>query len=678
MERKPVNQKILVLGIDGMDPRFTKKMLDEGKLPNIKKYLEKGAAREDLVMLGGHPTGTPPMWTTLATGAYANVHGITCFNLASDKGLDYFEYSFDSRKCKAEQLWNVTAKAGLKTLVFHWPGSAWPPSIDSENLHVIDGTQPAGVNMGLGELEGDFFILADENQKEVLFKPRGAVDGVAPCNITGMEVSGEEKAGEKFAGMPSIERDATKNIVLNGELGTNAFIKSSDYDSSISPIKEAKGWSSEIPEGAKEFTLLFSKGLVRRVGLILKNGNGTYDTVKIFKSKKDLEPLAVLPKNVYVADIVDEIIKDDKKYKANKSFRVIELAEDGSQLKIFVSGALNIEENTLFHPKSLHQQIVKTAGYPPAAPMIFAHSKAVVEDCMGAQWDNYCGWQSKAMQSLIKDNDYDVVFSHCHNVDAQVHMIARHMKTREYSKITSQEAVGAMERLYRQTDTYLGSFMHYLDEGWNIFIISDHALVCSEHERPEIGDVVGLNVGLLRELGFTEVLKDENGNDLAEIDWTKTKAVASRANQIYINLKGKYDHGIVDPEDQYELEEEIITALYGYKHPETGKRAISVALRNKDAVLLGYGGPDCGEIVCWTADGYNDDHFDGLATCWGLGNTSLSPIFIAAGPGIKEGFYTDRMIRQVDFVPTMAVICGVRMPAQCEGAPVYQILKEDY
>ena len=51
----------------------------------------------------------------------------------------------------------------------------------------------------------------------------------------------------------------------------------------------------------------------------------------------------------------------------------------------------------------------------------------------------------------------------------------------------------------------------------------------------------------------------------------------------------------------------------------------------------------------------------------------MNSIFVAAGPGIKAGYTTDRVIRQVDFAPTVAVLGGVRMPAQCEGAPVYQI-----
>ena len=188
----------------------------------------------------------------------------------------------------------------------------------------------------------------------------------------------------------------------------------------------------------------------------------------------------------------------------------------------------------------------------------------------------------------------------------------------------------------------------------------------------------GINIRLMNELGYTYMKLDENGNELREIDWSKTRAIASQANNIYINLKGRDEHGIVDPADKYELEEQIMTDLYSYKHPDTGKRVIALALRNRDAVLLGYGGPECGDICYWTAEGYNYDHADGLATCYGFADTSLSPIFIAAGKGLKKGFETDRIIRQVDLVPTAAVLGGVRMPRECEGAPVYQILAEEY
>jgi len=95
-----MSKKVLVLGIDAMDPRYTQRLLREGKLPNTQKLIDLGACREDLVMLGSHPTITPPMWTTMSTGAHPYTHGITCYNRQSDRGLDWVEYNFDSRKCK--------------------------------------------------------------------------------------------------------------------------------------------------------------------------------------------------------------------------------------------------------------------------------------------------------------------------------------------------------------------------------------------------------------------------------------------------------------------------------------------------------------------------------------------------------------------------------------------------
>ena len=35
--------KLIVLGIDGMDPRFTKYLMDKGELPTMQKLYEIGA-----------------------------------------------------------------------------------------------------------------------------------------------------------------------------------------------------------------------------------------------------------------------------------------------------------------------------------------------------------------------------------------------------------------------------------------------------------------------------------------------------------------------------------------------------------------------------------------------------------------------------------------------------------
>lgn len=96
MKREALAKKIFVLGIDGMDPKLTRKYVDQGKMPNTKKLIERGACMEDLRMLGAQPTVTPPMWTTMATDAYPYTHGITCFYRQSKEDLSVREYNLDS------------------------------------------------------------------------------------------------------------------------------------------------------------------------------------------------------------------------------------------------------------------------------------------------------------------------------------------------------------------------------------------------------------------------------------------------------------------------------------------------------------------------------------------------------------------------------------------------------
>ena len=130
--------------------------------------------------------------------------------------------------------------------------------------------------------------------------------------------------------------------------------------------------------------------------------------------------------------------------------------------------------------------------------------------------------------------------------------------------------------------------MHYLDEGWTVLIFSDHALVSPKHDMSLLMGLTGVSIPMMEELGYTKTYKDENGK--VKIDWSQTKAVSQREGHIYINLKGRNQHdgidGIVDPADQYELEEEIMTKLYQLTDAKTGHCIVSLALRNRDAVLF--------------------------------------------------------------------------------------------
>lgn len=48
MNRKAYTDKILVIGVDGLDPRLSKKYIGEGRMPNFEKLIARGSCREDL------------------------------------------------------------------------------------------------------------------------------------------------------------------------------------------------------------------------------------------------------------------------------------------------------------------------------------------------------------------------------------------------------------------------------------------------------------------------------------------------------------------------------------------------------------------------------------------------------------------------------------------------------
>lgn len=536
--------------------------------------------------------------------------------------------------------------------------------------------------MSTAQIDGEYLFVASVDNERVAFRAGEANGSQVPCVITGLDEQ-EDDFGNTTAVMSrgfDPERAAKSKgfpmyIVDPHVNGQGGYIDT-PFDIGYSPIKDAEKWA-EAPADAKEFTLLFSGGLIRRPVLILKNEKGIYDHIAIYKNKKSLEPLAVIHNDEYYRDYIDDAIKHDEPIMANRDMRVLELREDGSFVKMWVSAAMDPSVNMMWHPAELYQEIVDNIGFPPPTSSLGGGNKELLIKCTNACWEHTLDWQSESLLYMMKQKGAEVVFSHFHAPDLQDHMFIRFM-AKGHKETTPADYEEVMRGVYTQVDRYLGKFVHLLDEGWTMMVVSDHAQVCPTHGIRGLGDM-GMNCQLMEELGFLKLKTDENGKKLPQVDWSQTKAVANREMHIYLNLKGRTDHGIVDPEDQYQLEEEIMTALYGHKDPVTGQRIVSFALRRKDAVLLGLGAeyPTCGDIIYCMAEGYEHDHDDSLPTSLGECGTSVSPIFMAAGAGIKKNIYTERMIRQQDVAPTIATLLGVRMPAQCEGAPVYQILDEE-
>ena len=75
-EAPRVNQRLIIVGFDGMDPVLAQQWMDDGSLPNFRKL----AAMGDFAPL---PTSNPPQspvaWSGFATGTGPGEHGIYDF-----------------------------------------------------------------------------------------------------------------------------------------------------------------------------------------------------------------------------------------------------------------------------------------------------------------------------------------------------------------------------------------------------------------------------------------------------------------------------------------------------------------------------------------------------------------------------------------------------------------------
>ena len=521
--------------------------------------------------------------------------------------------------------------------------------------------------------------MAGHQTETTRYATKAATDSKIPCFIPGMDIEESDEAS-------SFDKVHASEITSIGITSEESYHNLSDtpFDICFSPLKDAEGWENVDIAGAKEFTVLHSKGKIRRAALLTKGASGAYDHVAIYKNKKAAAPIVEGDLDEFVHDFIDDAFNGEDVIKCNRNMRLLEVDEKGESLKLWISAGMDFTNDTLWHPKEILHEIVANVGYPQPVCTTAGSDPTLITKCVNANWTAAGDWNAASIKYLAREKGYQVIFSHFHNVDLQGHLLVKFLH--EGSEKLPPETYQSLFRdVYIQTDGYIGQFLEMVDEGWDILLISDHGQVCPEHGRTDfLCGTNALNAVYFEKWGYLTLKRDAEGNRLHEIDWENTVATPTGLNQVYINLKGRNHHtledgtvidGIVDPADKYELEEKIMTDMYQLTSPKTGKRVISLALRNEDAVALGLGGPESGDIVYLIAEGYTDDHGDSLATFYGTNDTCVSSIFVAAGPGIKKGYTTERFVRHHDVTPTVAALMGLPMPAQCEGAPVYQIFE---
>ncbi|MCP4604000.1 MAG: hypothetical protein GY847_26345 [Proteobacteria bacterium] len=110
-----VSRRLLLFGLDGATWVLMDPLLEQGKLPNFKKLIDRGV-RAPLKTF--KPTSSPLIWTSIATGMLPEMHGITDFTFKIPGTQESSLPTSNMRRVPA--LWNILSDSDFGVGVIGW------------------------------------------------------------------------------------------------------------------------------------------------------------------------------------------------------------------------------------------------------------------------------------------------------------------------------------------------------------------------------------------------------------------------------------------------------------------------------------------------------------------------------------------------------------------------------
>jgi len=604
-------QKLVVIGLDAPIVGTVERYAAEGVMPTIKSLLEGGTFCANA--MAPFPTITPPNWTTIVTGAWDGTHGITCFRVhETGAPLDLVQQAFDTKYCHAEYLWNAAERAGKRSIVLNYP-STYPST-----LH--DGLQVAGHGLSVNEWRNFPGIVE--------FRSVAADFVVATEQLAGgaMEIKFQEANG--WQNLPAHRRALEAELVLD------------NYRRPLRAV-EPKHWH-----------------------LCLLDAGSGFDRVILAPTKDAADALCVLGVGEWSDTLEDTFDTATGVREAVFRVKLLQLAPDASDMRLYFTSLCDRRLYT--YPEDLAQRLRDLPGLPLPGGAFETYKLGWIDGQTLVEVNEFqIEWYGACAEKLMREERWDLFFMHAHAPDWLYHALAT-----EVDPATNPDAARRAQceqivhDIHVALDRMMGRILAAAGENVLTIIVSDHGAKATGRPAPVSA--------ILRQAGLTTVKEAPQG---AAIDWSRTRAVVQRSCYVYVNLKGRDPEGIVEPGAEYEqVREAIIRALLDYRDPDTGQRAITLALRREDARIMGLYGDMVGDVVYAVEPGFGGNHGPHLTTAR-FSQGSLQPLLVLHGPGIKRGYRLERNAWLTDIVPTVCYLMQLPMPRDVDGAVLYQALE---
>ena len=627
--KRETSKKVLILGLDGMDPHLLQIWMKEGKLPYFQRLWSQGNFRPLRTSI---PPQSPVAWSNFITGTNPGGHAI--FDFIHRDPERYFPVFSASETTEAKK----TVRIG--NLVFPLSG---------------------GEVKLLRKGRAFWQILEDHDIPATIFKIPA---NYPPASSKQRTISG--------MGTPDIlgtygifNYYTTEATELKEDIGGGriheVYVIANRVEAKLSGPRNT--FKKDRPESAIEFKVFIdpvnqvAKISIQDHEFILKEGE--------WSSWKRIHFNMIPTQSV-------------------SGICMFYLKQIRPNFKLYVS-PVNIDPGRaalpISTPKRYSEDIEERFG-PFFTKGLPADTKAldndVLDDGEFLEQDNF------VLRERLEMFDYELarfssglLFYYVSSTDQRQHMFWRLIDKEHpsYDQGLAKKYGNTIENIYKDMDKMLAKAMEKADKDTVIIVMSDHGF--SPFRRS-----FNLNTWL-KENGYHSLIKEwkQGQEDLfLNTDWSRTKAYSFGLNSLYINQKGREAEGIVKPGAEKEaLVREIAYKLENFQDPKTGENPVLRAFVAKDV----YQGPyveEAPDIIV----GYNYGYRSSWATPLGRipkeivedntakwsGDHCMAPEVI---PGI---LLANRKIKVkspalYDLTPTFLQIFGIEKPTEMIGKPIF-------
>ncbi len=536
----PRNERLIILGFDGVDPDWMNHWMDAGYLPNLERLKSDGYFSE---LESTIPPQSPVAWSSFATGTNPGGHGIYDFlkrhpeNYMPDiavmdlhppefsLGMFVSEPAHGTPTRGGTSFWKVAADSGIKATLLTVPYTFPPEDITPGRL--ISG-------LGTPDLRGTnstFTYMATDLTRDEIAQSVGggklvkinAINGVI---ATYLEAIVHPKTNERV------------KVPLSFTIRDNGTAEIHLDDKAI--LLKTGSWSEWMSFKFKVTPFMSVTGIVRFYLFTTEPEFRIYVT-----------PLCMDPSNPYMA---------------------------------------------FSHPRSFSKELFEKVGYFKTVGWLYDTSALNEEVLSDEAWiedmKTLTAERDRIFYSELDQGDWDLFIGAFTDTDRAAHMFYRYVDEDHpvYDPVEAAQYGDAFLWTYQHMDRFVGEVIDkYVDERTTLVVMSDHGF--HSYRRNFSTNTWLAQNGYLTFRGMKNLQPGQSipedaypdGEFFPDVLWNKTKAYALGTGQIYVNLMGRERNGIVRPGEEYNrLVDEIVTGLMAVRDPLYGEKVFSNVYKGKE------------------------------------------------------------------------------------------------